>query len=276
MSPSPISLPLFGNPPVVETLLGVFFQPVELFTIVRRTQFWEKYLEKDFPSIEERQPLDEFREEFGDFMPPTGRVVRWQVSPFPSSRFWATSIDRKRTVQIQNGALLANWERTPGESNDYVHYEDRRNAFEKNLRTLDQFLRHNHFGDLIPTSCFITYINHIEFGDVSQFGSVLQDSLAVWKNETNEEWLPNVESATGSLSFAMADKTGRLHVNYAPGRRNADNKHFLNLELVARGAPRDNSIDAAIEWLDKGHEWIVRGFSALTRAEKHKSWGRVQ
>ncbi|HEY5316206.1 MAG TPA: hypothetical protein VIK18_27000, partial [Pirellulales bacterium] len=59
MSQAATPMPSFAHPPVVETVLGVFFQPPEQFTIVRRSQFWGAELEQAFPNVEERPPIDE-------------------------------------------------------------------------------------------------------------------------------------------------------------------------------------------------------------------------
>ena len=171
---------------------------------------------------------------------------------------------------------MANWEREPAESGAYLAYGDRRRDFEGKLTALSRFLEQHDVGSLKPSSCFVTYINHVELRGVAEYGPLLQKALAFWSNTTSDGWLPPVEAATANLTFTMPDKLGRLHVGFAPAYRNEDKKYMLRLELTARGMPREASIPASLDWLDIGHEWIVRGFTSLTRPEMHKTWGRTQ
>ena len=34
--------------------------------------------------------------------------------------------------------------------------------------------------------------------------------------------------------------------------------------------------EGAMTMMDQAHEWIVRGFAAITSAEMHQRWGRIQ
>ena len=103
------SQPKFKKPPVVETVLGMHFRPLEKLTAARQGIFWEQSLSQDFPELEERLPIEEIQERFDDELE-TG--IRWQVSGRPPTpRLWAKSPDSdsgSHVVQIQQNALLAN------------------------------------------------------------------------------------------------------------------------------------------------------------------------
>ncbi|HEY5315541.1 MAG TPA: hypothetical protein VIK18_23625, partial [Pirellulales bacterium] len=199
--------------------------------------------------------------------------VRWQVAP-SSPRLWAKSADGNHTVQLQQDALFANWEYGPNQRGLYLNYADRRADFGEKLHSLDRFLSRRGFGRVQPTSCFVTYVNHVESDAAASSSSSLQRVLTFWKSETSDDWLPPLESLTAKLSFAMPDKLGRLHVDIAPGVRHADKKHIIRLDLMARGTPGEGTIDSALAWLDMGHEWIVRGFTSVTHREMHGLWER--
>jgi uncharacterized protein (TIGR04255 family) len=269
--------PRFKRPPVVETILGVHFRPPDGFDLVRRVQSWSQLFESRFPNVEERMPLDEVREEFGEDLLPAGPQVqvRWQASA-PSARLWAKSTDGKHTVQIQNDAFLANWERDPERTEPYLDYRERKREFESNLCQLNQFLTENRLGRIEPTSCFVRYINHVVVEGTVSFSQMMEKLLAMWCNETSDDWLPPVEVAALKFSFTLPAKGGRLHVTAVPGLRHRDKRRILRLDLTARGTPDEQTIPSALEWLDLGHDWVVRGFASLTRRAMHQEWERIQ
>ncbi len=277
MSDSSPEPPRFRKPPVVETILGVYFRPNERLSLVKRVQLWSDRFAADFPVVEERAPLEEVREEFSDGVFPSGPQVqvRWQVTP-PSARIWAKSEDNKHTIQIQHDAFFANWERDLDAAEPYMHYAIRKHDFKERLLQVDQYLRTEEIGCVEPTSCFVTYINHIELAEDVGFSELLQRLLTVWRNETSDDWLPPVETVQQNFSFPMPNKMGRLHVAISRAVRNQDSQQIVRFDLTARGAPNDATIPAALEWLDLGHDWVVRGFASLTRPEMHDKWERYQ
>lgn len=269
-------IPKFDAPPVVETVFGVHFEPPSGFDIAARVLFWTR-LKDHFPTVEEKVPIDEVREEFGDDMRTGGLQVRWQVAEAPfSPRLWAKSQDGRHTIQIQQDALLVNWERDPASPAPYWPYEERRRDLAEKLNLLDQYLREAEIGDVRPNSCFATYINHIEYEEANEFPGLLARVLSTWSCQTNDTWLPAMEQCSLHLTFPFAEQHGRLHVNIMSGIRRKDNKRLLRMALTARGTPDEATITAALNWVDLGHEWIVRGFASLTRPEMHKKWRRTQ
>lgn len=275
MASTTTALPRFDAPPVVETVVGVHFEPLERFDVAQRALFWSR-LKGDFPTLEERAPIDEIREEFADDARPGELQIRWEMSQTPPSpRLWAKSRDGRHTIQIQQDALLLNWERDPDSSIPYWPYQDRRRDLAQKLNSLDQYLREADIGTLRPTSCFATYINHVEYERADEFPQVLANLLTTWANKTSDGWLPPVEHCNLHLTFPFAQQQGRLHVNVMPGVRREDKRRLLRMDLTARGTPHEATIDAALDWLDLGHEWIVRGFTSLTRETMHAKWRRV-
>lgn len=278
MAKQPHSLPKFKEPPVVETVFGVFFRPQPKFGIARRVLFWSS-LQDQFPNVEEKANVEEVRESFGDDALSGGSQIRWEVSNEPPSpRLWAKSDDGRHTIQIQRNALLVNWERDLSKPLEpYIPFDERRKGYKEQLTKLDDFFCSQNMGHVEPTSCFVTYVNHIECEPESEpYASVMERTLTTWQNTTSDDWLSGIEMPTVNLSAVLPDQQGRLHVNVVPGVRQRDQKNILRLELTARGKPLESSIDASLLWIDLGHEWVVRGFSSLTRSEMHEKWGRIQ
>lgn len=268
-------MPRFEAPPVVETVMGVHFQPLPSFDFAARVAFYSQHRDQ-FPKLEEKGSVEDVSEEFGEGNR-TGMQIRWQILEAPPSpRLWAKSLDGKHTIQFQQDALIVNWERDFEGPDTYWRYADRRRDFVDKLASLDQFLRDNQIGVLAPTTCFVTYINHVEYSSTAEFAPLLERMLMVWKNETSDGWLPAVEKASLNLAFAMPDRQGRLHVRVAPAVRRNDKKQIIRLDLAARSPRVGGTIAEALDWIDLGHDWIVRGFASLTRPEMHKQWQRVQ
>ena len=77
------SLPRFKKPPVVETVLGVHFRPLGKLTSAHQGLRWERCFRHRFPNLEERRPVEEARERFGDKRLADTPAVRWQVMDRP-------------------------------------------------------------------------------------------------------------------------------------------------------------------------------------------------
>jgi uncharacterized protein (TIGR04255 family) len=269
------SLPRFDRPPVIETVMGVHFKPLPRFTGAHQGVLWDREFRSDFPQVKERPPVEEVVERFGSDRLESSAGIRWSLSDQPDTpRLWAMSDSGEHILQIQKSALLTNWQRPPNVG--YLHYSERRSEFERRLQIVDEFLRTNELGQVEPTSCLLTYINHLELDSLSDTADVVQQCLTVWQNSTSDSWLPKPDELRLHFAFPMPADSGRLNVIVNPVVRRQDKQPMIRMELTARGVPEDRSIDSAIRWIDGGHEWIVRGFSSITRPEMHEIWGRTQ
>lgn len=276
MPQPPNPLPKFDNPPVVETVMGLYFRPLHGFTLVQRALFWSQFKDQ-FPTVIEKPPVDETREEFGVEVAQAHSIIRWELTEeLPSPRIWGKSRDGKHTIQIQSDALFVNWERDASNPDKYWHFDSRRQDFAEKLRNLESFISQAGIGAIEPTSCFVTYVNHVELLEKGDLATTLSRLLTFWSNETSDGALPLADNASLKFSFAWPENRGRLHVSVIPGFNRKEKKFLIRLELTARGAPANATIPAALEWIELGHESVVRGFASLTRPEMHRLWGRTQ
>jgi uncharacterized protein (TIGR04255 family) len=265
-------LPRFEAPPVIETVLGVYFRPLHRMNSVEQGIFWSNVLQSDFPFYELRPPLESIVERFDD---PTTRVpsVRWQVSNEPDTpRLWAKSVTGEHILQIQRDGLLANWLRKDG----YLPFRERLEALQRRLAEFEDFVRGRNFDQPItPTSCTVTYINHIP---ATAWSTAIEQTLACWTGQFSDSWLRPVEQGRLQLSFAYPDAPGRLHVTASSVVERETKQLMLQLELTARVMLATDSGDQASARLalETGHEWVVRGFASMTTPEMHKLWRRVK
>ena len=98
-------LPDFRNPPLVETVLSLQFQPLRGFKSVHVGLLWHQFRDT-FPLIEEHPPLDVFHETFG--VPPPGQVeVTIEEKP-PLPRVWFLDESETKLIQIQADRFIHN------------------------------------------------------------------------------------------------------------------------------------------------------------------------
>lgn len=276
MSNSDQSLPCFRKPPVVETVLGVYFRPSEKFSSAQLGIVWDRYFRERFPKLEERPPVEEVAEQFGDARLAASPMVRWQVMDRPDIlRLWAMSENGQHVVQIQKNAFFSNWLKTAGGA-AYRPYLERRQEFSHLLGQLNEFRQEQKIGPIEPTSWTVTYVNHIDYEGLDHVGPEIAKKLTVWTNRFSDDFLREPDKLTLSFAFPMPDDAGRLNVNVTPVVLPKDKRPALRLDLTARGQLKVKDMASALNAIDLGHEWVVRGFASLTHPDMHHTWEREQ
>lgn len=269
------ALPRFAKPPVIETVLGVYFRPLEKFTVAHQGLLWDRYFREKFPNLEERPPVHEFCERFGEERS-APLVVQWQVSDRPPTpRLWAAAENGQYVIQIQKNGLFSNWLKTGGET-VYCSFAKRREEFSGQLDHVVRFFYDEGIGQFEPTSWSVTYVNHIDYEAIANVGSAAAKILTVWTDQYSDDWLPAVDKLVLDFAFPMPDNAGRLNVNLKPVVMLSTKQSVLRLDLTARGQLKKNDVESALAGIDLGHEWIVRGFTSLTHSEMHQEWERTQ
>jgi uncharacterized protein (TIGR04255 family) len=272
-------LPYFENAPVVETVLGLFFRPIQQLNSVWQGVFWRDRLQSEFPSFELRPPVSEVPERFDKASSLFEPAIRWQVADeFQAPRLWAKTTSENHILQVQRNAILTNWLRGT-EASAYERFAARLQDFKTHYEQLVAFLEANslHNGSLTPSSCAVTYINQISLGNNETWSEALQKTLCLCASPSSDSWLPAMEQGRLQFTFAFPPR-GRLHVTTSSVVRRDTKEVVLQLELTGRC----NFIKDRREWndiheaLDTCHEWVVRGFTSITHPEMHIVWRRVK
>ena len=268
MPPRPKHLPDFDNPPVVETVLSVQFEPLPLIRTAHLGLLWNEY--REFPKTEERPTLDPVFEQFPEN--PRARVgLRLQTydSP-PVPRLWFTNAKGNEMIQVQNDRFIKNW-RKEGEEEQYPHYDDTiRPNFDRDYGIFLAFLEKNQLGVPHVNQCEVTYVNHIPAGEGWQRYGELEKIFSFWRSP--DLFPPGaVEDLRMHVRFVIPDETdkpiGRLHVDLQPAVRTSDNHPMYVLHLTARGQVGDG-----LDFFNVGREWIVQTFKRLTTSSMHDIW----
>ncbi|MCH8851895.1 MAG: hypothetical protein IID41_04510 [Planctomycetes bacterium] len=279
---TPEVLPEFERPPVVETVLGVQFEPLPDFRNAHLGIFWSFLNSEDvrstlgraWPHSIDAPRLDPQHERFGGEKPWRRFGFELKVSQDPSVRIQIQDADRNRMIQLQNGRLHYNW--LGHEGGGYPRYHEIRPEFDKILTQLKHFLADHTLGELRPNQWEVTYVNHIPRG-------------TVWKEP--RDWqgifrqLPSVmdcpesvvlESCAGEWHFEIKPQLGRLHIQLGHGQSSVKSgEDLLRLTLTARGpigGAEGNGLNLD-QGLHLGRRIIVKTFKAVTSESAHEYWG---
>jgi len=252
-------------------VLGVHFKALERFGGPHFGLLWKEF-RPQFGKFQEQAPLVFRLERFGlpePLEPPTLELLD-TVSP----RIWFVNDRETELLQVQQDWFSHNW-RKINDDDEYPRYARIRTSFHEELKRLIAFVDQEQLGTLEPLQCEVTYVNHIPMED----GESLADLLTVFKPHFSNDFLKNPENVTLSLRFVVpgADAPiGRLHIVTLPVVSIKTGVSGFRLTLTVRVKPDGDNPNAIFAVLDKGHEWIVRGFTSITTTKMHQKWGRTQ
>jgi len=266
----PADLPDFYDPPVVETVLSVQFDPLTEMRTAHLGLLWNGF-RAEFPKTEERPPLARIFEQF----PETSRtrlgleLQSYENPPVP--RLCFVTAKGNEMIQIQPDRFIRNW-RKEGVEETYPRYERNKASFERDFAVFQEFVTANRLGKVRINQCEVTYVNHIlsgagwrDFGDVDKI-------FSFWRSPTDP--IPGRPADLGAHArfvIPADDGTpaGRLHVEIQPAFRASDHKAMYVFHLTARGQAGEG-----FEFFDLGRRWIVKSFATLTLPQMHEVWKR--
>ncbi len=270
----PANLPDYQNPPVVEVALSVRFEPLDRLQTVHIGLLWQAFFREKFSVVEEHPPLPLVLEAFSGTSQPSLQV---EFGPPPLPRQWFLNQDGSQLIQIQSDGFVHNWRQaTPDLA--YPRYEQVKDQFIVYFAAFRNFLAMESLGDAIPIQCEVTYVNHIEAGSGWEKPNDFSNVFTTWSGQYSDSFLSDPEQIRLNVSYVIpgdeGEPLGRLHIACQPSIRVKDKKRVLVFRLVARGMPDGDGIEGATRFLDRGREWIVRGFTSFTTGEMHKIWKR--
>lgn len=273
----PRDLPDFKKPPVIEVALSVQFERLVALSSLRMGLLWREFRSR-FPREEQHPPLDSVQERFGVPKGPTGMNVRIEMTRVPPvPRSWFLNETGNRLLQIQPDRFGLNW-RKANTDDAYPRFELLLDAFKSEWARFSTFVETEKIGELAPSQCEVTYVNHLEAGLGWNNFNELDKVLTVWRDSFSDSFLPQAEDTRLALRFVIPAETGepigRLHVAVDPAFRASDSKPVLVMTLTARGVPVGEGLEGVLAFMNTGREWIVRGFASVTTPEMHSLWER--
>lgn len=264
------NLPKFSKPPLIETVLGVQFNPLRGLGNAQLGWFWKR-LGTEWEFAAEVPPLEPQYERFDPGWARLGMQLK--LTQDTRSRLQVRSQSKDRMLQIQNGRLLYNWLGQGGTT--YPHYAAVKQAFDGVQQEFTRFLSDEKLGELQPNQWEVTYVNHLVKGTV---WNELADCSAAFRVGPLLNASPGgtkLETFGGEWHYEIPKEKGRLHVQLRHGKlAPEEGPEVLILTLTARGPV--NEEQNLSDGLNCGHETIVRGFFDLTSESAHMYWGLLR
>jgi uncharacterized protein (TIGR04255 family) len=264
-------LPDFSHPPVVEVALGLQFEPLPRLDTPAIARFWFEDIRSRFPEWTSAPALPPTIEWFG--VPGQPRLIFGWGPGQMAGRSIFQDQSKKELLQLQQDRFVRNWKKA-GADDTYPRYEKIRASFIDELNALRRFIAEQKLGDLVPTQCEVTYVNHIPLQEARELGQV-GFVVSAWSGQFSDNRLSapeTVEIATHHAIVVDGNAIGRLHIAISPGY--LDSGPLLVLTLTARGRPAGPSDHQILDFLNLGREQIVRGFASITTPQMHTRWGR--
>ncbi len=264
----------FRQPPVTEVVLAIQFERrvVDLEVLAEFTT----RVKGEFPKRAQRPPLPPMEED-APAQPGTQQFSLELVSGFQMPRTWFMSEDETKILQLQEDRFVFNWQRTHPADATYPRYRQLRESFRSRLAQLLESIEAA--GKEVPGTnfCEVTYVNQMAVdGSPAPSHTDLGDILTP-VDTPQYEFLPAPQDQQYSARFRIdgyddGAARGWLYVNSTPAVRPDGTPMYL-LNLTSRLVPGHTGSDAAWAALDRGREWIVKGFVDLTTKKMHAQWG---
>jgi uncharacterized protein (TIGR04255 family) len=270
-------LPEFDTPPVVEVVIGVQFEKLDSLRTPQLGYVWNAFRDR-FPKVEEQPPLEPVLEQFGPRTAGAPRV-RLELSMVPPRpRLWFLNELAGELVQVQQDRFIRNW-RKQEDSDEYPRYRNLRRLFQEDFELFCRTVEAEQWGTVEPNQCEVTYVNIIPAGEGWHDHGELERVITLFSAHYSDDGLGKPEEATVNLQYVLKDDkdepVGRLHIDANPVQKVSDNQPAIRLTVTARGKPLGVGIEGAMQFLDRGHEAIVRGFTSITTSDMHRVWKRT-
>lgn len=255
-------LPDFEHPPVARVVLGVSFQPLAAIRGVHIGVFWsESGLADEFPVIEEfayrPATLEQFQASADEY-----DIELLDGPNIPRVVF--ASDDRATQVAVQRDQIQVSWHRHG--TGEYPRYPSVRHQFARILELWERFLDLKALGTLRPVQAEISYENDLTIATRDVAPSELVD-LEIPDPASGQ--LEGYHLAQRRIVYEDEVPIARFYVMFEAEPEDESPE----LALIVRGPVSD--VSTMWDFLDRGHELIVRGFDAIATPKAHEIWGRV-
>jgi len=252
-------LPEYERPPVVETALAVEFAQLQGWNVVHYGILWERFRSR-YPNFEVHPHVS-----------PTG-LAEYTLQA-PPLRCFFLDAEGSQLVQVRPGAFVKNWRARPSH-HSYPRYATIRPSFEQDFEIFERFLQEFKIPAIETWKCEVTYINHFVQGREWSDPVSLCEIMPILSPESISGLLTDLAHARFLFGYQLPEGAGTLQIEMVPVI-SPEGKQIMQLEITAVGRPKGNDLESILDWLDKGHYAVVKGFSDFTSKEaQEKYWGR--
>jgi len=258
----------YKNPPVVETVLSVQFNPLTHFGAGQLGSYW-KELEADWPYVTDAPAVDPVFEQFeaANLWEPATLGIKF--SQQVDVRLQIRNAAKDRMIQIQNGRFFYNWLKNP--DIEYPSYQAVRPEFDEQWDNFRTFVVSSSDENAVqPNQWEVLYVNHIPCKTVWKQLSDLPEALTFLQKSPLDALDLSPQSIAGEWRFEIPPRKGVLHLKL--GMDTKDNTSNVVMTLLARG-PIGEDTSSLDEGLELGHQTITRAFALLTSTHAQEYWG---
>jgi len=258
----------YKNPPVVETVLSVQFNPLANFGAGQLGSYW-KELGTGWPYVADAPAVDPVFERFES-------TTAWEAAAFGVK--FTTQIDvrlqirntaKDRMIQVQNGRFIYNW--LGAADGNYPSYESVRPEFDEHWNNFRKFVVSNSDEDVVqPNQWEVIYVNRMPRGTVWRQLPDLQEVLTFLKQPPLSDSGLSFRSIGGEWQYEIPPRKGTFYLKL--GMEQKDSTPNVVMTLLARG-PIGEEVSSLDEGLELGHTTITKAFDRLTSNFAQKYWG---
>lgn len=273
-----VPLPEYTNPPLVETVLGIQFDPFPKFSNAHLGAYWASIRGEEWNIVADAHALEPQFEKFGGSQKWSEVGFRIKLSQETAGRLQIRNSSETRMIQVQNGRFHLNWLGEHG--GIYPKYQTIRDDFLREFAVFESFVSGEGLGNIVPNQWEVTYVNHVPRNTVwhEPHGWNFFKPLS---GIDRYGQLNQLESFSGEWHFVILENAGRLHVHWQHGMKQTEKeKKSKDLELIrlaftARGPvhAKNASRRAILDGLNLGHESIVNAFCELSSDKANDYWG---
>ena len=263
--------PTFDRPPVSEVALAAYFSAPLPLRSAELGRLWHAW-RAQYPRTADHPPLPPVPRETFDARRSLTPTVQFLPRPW-GTRSWFLSETGERLIQLQPDRLVLNWRRLqPG--SPYPGYDVLRSVFAEAVQHVQEVVRGLGYEAVTFEQAEVSYTNPVPSAPN------LAGLVAPWSGTYSDAFLAEPEDVEIAAHYRITPTdgptpVGRLHVQVARARQISENtpEEVQLLQLFARGVPARGDLEAALQFLDVAHRWVVNGFRSFTTPAMHRAWG---
>jgi uncharacterized protein (TIGR04255 family) len=236
-------------------------------------------VEGQFPTQDQRPPAEVIQPETFNQAPGPLPFRIEQLNQVQLPRVWFISKDNERLIQLQADRISVNWRSMSGDPTKYPRYSKLRDIFKRQLATLIEIAeKRERLAQVI--ACEVLYVNPVSPPGRTEPGT--HPDLATIINRLRRPprgaFLGKPEDSQWQARWRIpsennGEPAGRLHVYAAPAL-SEDQRPIYVIQMNGRTTPASPDSKGALDALDLGHKWVVKGFEDITTNKMHQIWER--
>lgn len=250
---------LYRKPPLVETSLGVGFEPIPGWN-VQHFGLYQHEVRERYPTFDTANPIVLGR-------PGLNMSI---FVPAQKVRAFYSNEERTRLIQMQNDLFFLNWQKMANETS-YPRYHKLKAAFLDEWRAYGEFLDGNKLARPTVSRQQISYINVIDRARMGNGFLEIDDVFAAWRSSQG-----TISAARRDVTMSATYQIDDVELTYVlqSAIRLADSQPVFQFTLTS--STMRNVVDVDASLMDHLHAVLIEAFEEFTSQRAKEFWGKVQ